>query len=277
MPKSIWNGTITFGMVNVPIKLYSATEPKSVRFQEVHLADGARIQHRRVCPKEDKEVPKEQIVKGFEVAEDEYVVLDPEEIKAAAGNRGKVVHIEEFVDAAEIDPIFFEKTYYAGARDDANVYHLLHEALRRTGRAGIGRFTFHDREYLVAARALDEVIAVHTLRFHDEVVPGDEVGPTSKARSPSKREVEMARRLVDSLEEEFDPTRYEDTYREAVLDLIKRKAAGREIDLAAEVEPEHGDDLAAALEASLGSGGKRPKKSARKPAKKSAKSKARAR
>jgi DNA end-binding protein Ku len=251
MPRSIWNGTITFGLVNVPIKLYPATESKSIHFHEVHLPDGARIEHRRICPKDGQEVPADHVVKGYEVAPGEYVVLEKEEIKVAAGDRGKVIHIEEFVNARDIDPLFYEKTYYAGSRDDNDAYHLLHEALRRSGRAGIGRFTFHDREYLVALRALDEVLAMHTLRFHDEVVSGKEVAPEDAGRSPTAREIEMAERLVDALAERFDPQKYEDTYREAVLDLIRRKAAGKEIDIVEQEEPEYGDDLAAALEASL--------------------------
>jgi DNA end-binding protein Ku len=251
-PRSIWNGTVTFGMVNVPIKLYSATESKSIHFHEVHLKDGSRVEHRKICPKQDKEVPQEEIVRGYEVSEGKYVVLEKDEIKAAAGDRGKVVHIEEFVDAVDIDPIFYEKTYYVGSRDDEDAYRLLHEALKRSGRAGIGRFTFHDREYLTAIRATDDVIVLHTLRFHDEVVPGKEFAPADSGRKPSKNEAQMAGRLVDTLAREFDPSDYEDTYREAVLDLIKRKAAGKEIDLDEQVEPEQGDDLAAALEASLG-------------------------
>jgi len=254
MPRSIWNGTITFGLVNVPIKLYSATESKTVHFHEVHAKDGARIEHRRICPKEEREVPYKQIVKGYEVAPDEYVVLEKEEIKAAAGDRGKVVHLEEFVESADIDPVFYEKTYYVGPRDDADAFRFLHDALRRSGRAGIGRFTYHDREYLVAVRALDGVIALHTLRFHDEVVAGADLELDAGGRKPSKREVQMAGQLVDSLYEDFDPRKYEDTYREAVLDLIKRKAAGKEIDLLEQEEPEQGEDLAAALRASLGAG-----------------------
>ena len=117
MPKSIWNGTVTFGMVNIPIKLYSATESKSLHFHEVHVRDGARIEHRRVCPKDDKEVPYKEIVKGYEISEGKYVVLDKGEIKAAAGDRGKVIQLSEFVDSREIDPVFFETTYYAGNRD----------------------------------------------------------------------------------------------------------------------------------------------------------------
>jgi DNA end-binding protein Ku len=257
MPRSIWNGTITFGLVNVPVKLYTATESKTVRFHEVHVRDGARIEHRRVCSKEDGEVDYDEVVKGYEVASGRYVVLERDEVKAAAGDRGKVVHITEFVCAADIDPVLYERTYYVGARDEEDAYRLLHEALRRSGRAGIGRFSFHDREYLVAVRALDDVIALHTLRFADEVVdPGDlDVDTGGGRRRP--REVEMAGKLVDTLQEDFDPERYEDTYRAAVLELLERKAAGEEIDLAAQEEPEHGDDLAAALQASLAGAGRR--------------------
>lgn len=250
-PRSIWNGTLTFGLVNVPIKLYSATESKTVHFNEVHAKDGARIEHRRICSKEGEEVSYEDVVKGYEVEPDKYVVLEKDEIKAAAGDRGKVVHLTEFVDAADIDSIFYEKTYYVGSRDDADAYRLLHEALARTGRAGIGRFTFHDREYLVALRALDEVLALHTLRFHDEVVTGDDLELDSGGRKPSQQEIGMATKLVETLQTDFKPDDYEDAYREAVLDLLKRKAKGEEIDLTEQEEPEQGDDLLAALKASV--------------------------
>ena len=250
--RSLWNGTVTFGMVSVPIKLYSATESKTVHFHEVHAKDGARVQHRKICSKEEKEVPKDEVVKGFEVDEDKFVVLEKDEIKAAAGDRGKVIHIEEFVEARAIDPVFYEKTYFVGPRDDEDVFRLLGDALRKTGRAGIGRFTFHDREYLVALRAGDgDALLLDTLRFHDEVVaPGDLEIPGVR-KKPAPKEVGAAKKLVDMLAADFDPTDYEDTYREAVLDLIKRKGKGEEIDLTEQEEPEHGDDLAAALEASL--------------------------
>jgi len=250
--RSIWNGTVTFGLVNVPVKLFTATDNKSVSFHEVHARDGAKIEHRRICPKEEKEVPYDEVVKGYEVSDGKFVVLEKDEVKAAAGDRGKVVALEEFVDAAAIDPVYFDRSYYVGAGDDKDAYRLLHAALRRSGRAGIGRFPFHDREYLVALRALGDVMALHTLRFADEVVGGDELEIGKGGRKPSSKEVDMAGKLVDSLHEEFKPEAYEDTYREAVLDLIKRKAKGEEIDLGEQEEPEHGDDLAAALEASLG-------------------------
>ena len=251
MPKSIWNGTITFGLVNVPVKLYSSTESKSVHFHEVHAKDGAKIEHRRICSKEGKEVPYKDIVKGYEVSAGKYVVLDKEEIKAAAGDRGKVIHLQEFVCAQDIDPVFFEKSYYVGSRDDEDSFRLLHAALSKTKRAGIGRFSFHDREYLASLRAGDDLLLLDTLRFHDEVVPGEDLDLGGQTRKPAAKEVQMAGKLVGTLAQDFSPDDYQDSYRDAVLDLIKRKAKGEEIDLVAQEEPEHGDDLTAALEASL--------------------------
>jgi DNA end-binding protein Ku len=251
MPRSIWNGTISVGLAHVPIKLYSATESKTVSFNEVHLADGARLEHKRICSKEDKEVPFKEVVKGFEVAPDEFVVLTKEEVAAAAGARGKVIEIEDFVPDDEIDPVFYEKTYYVGCRDDGEAYRVFHEALKQTARVGIGRFTFHNREYLAAVRPLDDVLALHTMRFHDELVRGDELEVETPAKGPSKQEIEMAARLVDSLYREFDPTDYEDTYREAVLELIARKAKGEEVEVEAAEPEEETSDLMAALQASL--------------------------
>jgi DNA end-binding protein Ku len=251
MPKSIWNGTISFGLAHVPIKLYSATESKTVSFHEVHLSDGARIEHRRICSKEGKEVPYKEVVKGYEVSEDEYVVLEKDEVKAAAGARGKVVEIEEFVPDDAIDPVFYDKTYYVGCRDDGEAYRVFQAALERTGRAAIGRFTFHDREYLAAVRSLDGVLALHTMRFHDEVVDAGELDVSIPRKGPSQREAKMAEQLVDSLHEKFDPSAYEDTYREAVLDLIDRKAKGKKIEREEPEPREETSDLVAALEASL--------------------------
>jgi len=254
MPKSIWNGTISFGLAHVPIKLYSATESKTVSFREVHLSDGAPIEHRRICSKEGKEIPYKEVVKGFEVAEDEYVVLEKDEVKAAAGARGKVIEIEEFVPGDEIDPIFVEKTYFVGCRDDGDAYKVFREALEQTGRVGIGRFTFHDREYLAAVRPLDGVLALHTLRFHDEIIDPGDLDVTIPRKGPSQREVKMAEQLVESLHEKFDATDHEDTYREAVLDLIDRKAKGKKIERPEFEEREETDDLVAALQASLKGG-----------------------
>jgi DNA end-binding protein Ku len=251
MPRSIWNGTISFGLAYVPIKLYSATESKTVHFREVHLSDGAPIEHRRICSKESQEVPYKEVVKGFEVAEDEYVVLDKNEVKVAAGARGKVIEIEDFVPDDQIDPVYFDKTYYVGCRDDGEAYRVFQAALEQTGRVGIGRFTFHDREYLAAIRPLDGVLALHTMRFHDEVVDARDLDVTIPRKGPSRQEAKMAAQLVDTLHAKFNPSKYEDTYREAVLDLIDRKAKGKKIEREEPEAREETSDLFDALKASL--------------------------
>jgi DNA end-binding protein Ku len=252
MPRSIWNGAIAFGLMTVPVKLHTATESKTISFREVHLDDGARIEHRRFCAKEDKEVPYKDVVKGYEIDEDTYVVLEKEEVAAAAGDGAHRIDVERFVDVADIDPIFFAKTYYLGAGDDGErPYRVLREALARTGRAGIGRFTFHDREYLVAVRERDGVLVLHTLRFADEIVPGGEIEAPSPGRGPGEREVKMAKRLVDTLHAKFRPEDYDDEYRAAVLAVIERKREGEEIVPDEEPAADDSGDLMAAIQASL--------------------------
>jgi DNA end-binding protein Ku len=251
-PRSLWNGTLTFGLVNVPVKVFTATESKSIHFHQVHLSDEARIEHRRVCPKEDKEVPNDEIVKGYELSNGGIVELTKEEIAAAAGENAKLIDVEHFVPGEDIDPVFYEKTYYVGAgKDGAGPYRLLHDALEQTGRAGIGRFTFHDREYLTAIRARDGVLLLHTLRFADELVAGEDIDVATPGRRPGDREVKMAAQLIDTLHAKFKPDAYEDEYRAAVLKVVEAKARGEAI--APDDEPAADDaaDLMAALKASL--------------------------
>jgi DNA end-binding protein Ku len=252
MARSIWNGTITFGLVAVPIKVYSATESKTVSFHEVHAKDGSRIEHRRICPKDGKEIDYDDIVKGYEISKGKWVELTDDEIAAAAGSQSRRLEIDHFVPADEVDPDFYERTYYLGTRDKGkDAYALLHAALEKSGRAGVGRWVFHNRERTVVLRTLGDVLAIHTMRFADELVePGDfELGRVR--RKPSEREIKMASALVDGLHTAFDPTDYEDTYREEVLALVKRKAEGKDIEPPEDVEAEPADDLLAALEASL--------------------------
>jgi DNA end-binding protein Ku len=252
MPRSLWNGTISLGLINVPVKLYSAVQSKTVHFREVHLPDEAKVEHRRFCSAEDREVPYEEVVRGFEVREGEYVVLEKEEIAAAAGDRAHVIEVEVFVEARAIDPVFYEKPYYLGAgKDGGDAYRLLHDALDRAGRAGLGRFTFHNREYLAAIRPLDGVLALNTMRFADELVPASEIEFEAPGRAPRAREVEMASQLVASLHEDFDPGKRKDEYREAVLEMIQRKAAGKPLEVRDEEQEEEAPDLMEALEASL--------------------------
>jgi DNA end-binding protein Ku len=251
-PRSIWNGAIGIGLVQVPIKVYSASESKTVHFHEVHVKDESRIEHRRICPHEDKAVPYDEIVKGFEVKRGEWVELTDDEIAAAAGPRSKLIDVDHFVPATEIDPDFFERGYYAGKGDKGDEpYAVLHAALEKTGRAAIGRWVFHDRERTVAIRAHAKVLVLHTLRFAADLAdPGDfELARVRK--KPTRREIEMASKLVEGLHAEFQPSEYEDSYRDAVLDVVEAKAKGRNIQ-PPEPEERSGDgDLLAALEASL--------------------------
>ena len=249
--RSIWNGTISFGAVYVPIKVYSATEDRTIHFHEVHAHDGARIEHKRICSKEGKEIPYKEVVKGYEVSKGKFVVLEKEEIEAAAGERSKLIEVEDFVCAADIDPVFFAKTYYLGPQDAKDAYRLLHDALEKSGRAGIGRWVFHNREYLVALRPYEGTIALHTMRFAEELVPVKDLDVGKPSRNPSEREIKMAAGLVDSLHDDFEPDAFEDTYRDRVLALVKAKAAGREPDLPHPDEGREPDDLMAALEASV--------------------------
>jgi DNA end-binding protein Ku len=252
MPRSIWNGTITLGLTSVPVKVHSATEDKGVHFHMVHAADGARIRQKKVCSKEGKVVASEEVVKGYEVAKDEYVELTNDEIKAAAGDRSHVIELEEFVRAAEIDPVFYDRTYYLGVgKEGEDAYRLLHDALERSERVGIGRWVFHNREYLVAVRTLDRILALHTMRFAAELVDPAKLDVPAPSRKPAKREVDMAGALVDTLHDDFEPERFSDSYRERVLALIEAKAKGEEPDIP-EPEPDSDSgDLLAALEASL--------------------------
>jgi len=252
-PRSIWNGTIVFGLVNVPVKVYSATESKSIHFHQVHLKDGARIEHRRVCPKDDKEVDKDEIVMGYELSGGSYVELSKDEISAAAGERSKLIDVEHFVEGEQIDPAFYDKTYYLGAGDDGeDAYRLLRKALETSGKVAIARWVFHDRERLVAIRPLDKILSLQVMNFHDEVVQVDDLDLPSPQRKPADKEIEMAGKLVKSLAAKFKPEDYEDSYREAVLAVIKRKAKGEEIvEEPEETKQQDADDLMAALEASL--------------------------
>jgi DNA end-binding protein Ku len=252
MPRSLWNGTIAFGAVAVPVKLYSAVDAKTVHFHEVHLQDGARIEHRTFCSKEDKEVPRDEIVKGYEVRQGKYVVVDKEEIDAAGGSRSRIVDVERFVPLADIDPVFFDKSYFVGPQDDgADAYKLLQAAMDAAGRAALARFTYHNREYLAAIRPYETIMVLHTMRFADELVEPKDLDVPRAGRKPGDREVKMAQKLIESLHEQWRPGRLHDEHREAVLAAIKAKAEGKEITAEEEPETEPPDDLMAALEASL--------------------------
>jgi DNA end-binding protein Ku len=254
MPRSIWSGAISFGLVNVPVKLYSAVSKKTVRFHQLHEKDGVRIQMKRVCPADGEEVPYEEVVKGYELSPDRYVVITPEELESLDPKKTRTIDIEDFVDLEDIDPIFYDHPYYlAPDRGAAKAYNLLVTAMRESDKVAIARVVIRQKEHLTAIRATGDVLTMATMLFHDEVVPADtidEVDATAEAKT-TKREVEMAQQLIESLSGDFDPTKYQDEYRERVLELIERKAEGEEIALQPAEEPEKVPDLMAALEASV--------------------------
>lgn len=251
MARSMWNGAITFGAVNVPVKVFSAVQSKSVSFRELHERDGAPIAHKRMVG--NREVPYEKIVKGYETSNDRYVVLTKEEIDAATKPTRKAIDLEHFVAAEEIDPVYYDRPYHLGAgKDGEDAYRLLHDALKKSGKVGVGRVVLRTKEQLVALRAVDGILQMHTMRFHDEVVDPGDLDIPKPQRKPAKREVDMAATLVDQLHEDFDPAAFRDSYRERVLALVKAKASGEAPELPEDpaAEEDHGD-LASALEASL--------------------------
>jgi DNA end-binding protein Ku len=254
MPRPIWTGAISFGLVNVPVKLYTATQAKDVRFHQLHDSDGVRIQQKRVCPKDGEEVAFEHIVKGYEIAPGQYVQVTQDELRALSPKSTKTIEIEEFVDLAEIDPVYYEHSYYlAPDRNAARPYALLLRAMQESNRVAIGRVVLRTKEYLTAIRPMGRALTMSTMLFADEVVDQDRIEglPDDDVETPA-RELKMARQLVESLTTEFEPDRFRDEYRAKVLDLIDRKAAGQEITLQPEEEESAPvTDLMAALEASL--------------------------
>jgi DNA end-binding protein Ku len=255
MARAIWTGAISFGLVNVPVKLYSATSPKTVRFHQLSSKTGTRVRQKRVDPSTGEEVAYEDIVKGYELSPDRYVLIEPEELDALDPKATKTIDIEEFVDLADIDPIYYDHSYYlAPTTGGAKAYQLLLEAMGEAGKVAIGRVVIRSKQQLCALRPTNGVMTMSTMLFGDEVLSPDridELDAVGEAEA-SKRELTMAQQLIDSLSAEFDPAKYHDEYRERVLDLIERKAAGEEIAVQPQAEEEApAPDLMAALEASL--------------------------
>jgi DNA end-binding protein Ku len=255
MARAIWSGAISFGLVNVPVKLYSATSPKTVRFHQLSSKTGARIRQKRVDPSTGDEVPFEEIVKGYEITPDHYVVITPEELDALDPKATKTIDIEEFVDLADIDPIYYDHSYYlAPSAGGAKAYRLLLDAMRESGKVGIGKVVLRTKQQLCALRPTGDALTLSTMLFGDEVLSPDRLDEFESIgdAEASDRELTMAQQLIDSLSSEFEPSRYHDEYREQVLDLIERKASGEQIAIQPEAEePEAAPDLMAALEASL--------------------------
>ena len=256
MARSIWSGSISFGLLNVPVKLYSAVARRSIALREGRESDSARIKHRRVAEGTDEEVPYDKIVKAYEITSGRYVQLSNEEMAALRPAKSRSIDVEDFVDIEEIDPMYFNSPYYLGPAEGAEkAYSLLAAAMASSGKAAIARFVFRNKEHLAAIRAQDGVLTLTTMRFADEVVPSSELEdafPESKGKV-AKKEQQMAEALIESLSTKFDPTAYRDEYREELLSLIESKAEGKEIVTPEAAEPEatKAPDLMAALEESI--------------------------
>jgi DNA end-binding protein Ku len=286
MPRSIWTGAISFGLVTVPVKLYSAVNRKTVRFHQLSAKSGVRIAQKRVDPQSGEEVAYEDIVKGYELAPDRYVVIEPAELDTLQPKKTKTIEIEDFVELSQIDPIFYDHPYYlAPGPGGAKPYRLLLEAMAQTEKVAIARVVIRSKEQLVAIRAMGDVLEMATMLFADEVSSPDRLDelPDPKEVKTTKREVDVAKQLIGSLAGDFEPDKYRDTYREDVLALIERKAEGKEIAVQPEAEEEQtpAPDLMSALKASLAAvrehgeresgGAAKPRKATKKaPAKKAA-------
>jgi DNA end-binding protein Ku len=263
MPRALWTGAISFGLVNVPVRMYSAVQEQDLRFHFVHEKDGSRIGYVKVCKAEEKPVPDDEIVKAYEFKKGEYVFMEDEDFEAAKVDGLRTIEIEDFVPYDDIDPIYFEKTYFLGPQDGSEkVYALLAKAMTESGLAGIARYVMRDRENLGCLRIRDGVITLERMYFADEIRPSDELKP-GRVKVDAK-ELEMAEQLIERFSGSWKPDKYEDTYRERLLEIVKAKRKGKEIHAEPEAEHEEPKDLMDALRASLeaaqgrrSSGGKR--------------------
>jgi len=256
MPRAIWSGSISFGLVNIPIKLYGAVSRKTVHFNQLDSRTGARIKLKKVSAADGEEVPAEAIVKGYELASGEYVTVGDDELAALDPEASRTIDIEEFVDLADIDPLLYDAAYYV-APDKATLkpYALLTRAMEESGKVGIARFVMRSKQYLCAVRPKDGALVLSTMVYADEVNDPGEIGEIAgldEVKVTSK-ELDMARQLIASLSDDFDAARYEDTYRNRVVELIEAKAAGRAEVVAppAALTEDKVVDLMAALEASV--------------------------
>jgi DNA end-binding protein Ku len=249
--KTMWKGAIQFGLVSIPVRMYTATEEKSVRFHQLHEKDQARIRYERVCSAEGEEVPYDEIVRGFEIEKDRYVVLTDEELDSVPVKSSRAIDISLFVQIEDIDPIYFQKTYYLTPEEiGAKPYRLLVEALQETGRVAVAKIAIREKEHLAVIRPFGEALVLETMHWPDEIreLPVEEIRRKVDVRP---QELQMAMSLIENLTEEWRPEEFQDEYREALMDLIQQKAAGQEISRPPVEEAPKVVDLMAALKASV--------------------------
>jgi DNA end-binding protein Ku len=257
MPRAIWTGSISFGLVNVPVRMYSAIDDHDVRFHLLHEKDDSRIGYEKVCKKEGKPVPDDEIARGYEVSEGTYVYLTDDDLEAAAGEHYRSIDIQDFVDVDDVDPIYFERSSYLGpAEGGEKPYALLVRAMEESGLVGIATYVMRDRQQLGCLRVRDGMIVLERMFFADEIRPTKGIAP--RRTSVGKQELGMALDLVERFRSAFEPKKYEDTYREALLDVIDRKRKGKDVHVEPEgEEQERPADLLEALRASVEAHGQR--------------------
>jgi DNA end-binding protein Ku len=266
MPRSMWKGAISFGLVTIPVAVYPVTEEKGLKFNQLHDEDGGRIRYKRVCEKDGEEVTFEHIVKGYEVEKDRYVVLTDEDFDAIPVESSRAIDIERFVDLDDIDPVMFKKSYYLIPEETgAKAYALLREAMSEDGRVGIAKVSFRDKEHLAALRFKDDAFVLETMYWPDEIREAD-FGGVNVTGKVTEQELEMARQLIDSLAGEWTPESFSDEYREGLLQIVEAKLHGQEVEVVAPEPTAKVVDLMEALKASVAAA----KKSEPAPAKKTA-------
>jgi DNA end-binding protein Ku len=252
MARAIWSGTISFGLVNIPVKMYTAVRSKDIHFHQLHKKDQVRVKYRVVCPAEDAEVSRDDIVKGYEIGPDQYVIVTDEELGNLAPDATRAIEISDFIDLSEIDPIYYDRPYYLVPDEGAaKSYRLLTEAMEQSGKVAIAKFVMRQKEYLGALRPKGNAILLEIMHFAEEVVSQEELErlPTQEV---SDKELKMARQLIESMSSEFEPQKYHNEYRERVQELIDAKAEGEEVVVQPRApEPERVIDLMSALEKSL--------------------------
>jgi DNA end-binding protein Ku len=251
MPRAMWKGAISFGLVTIPVAVYPATEEKTLRFNQLHDEDGGRVRYKRVCEKDGEEVPFEHIVKGYEIEKDRYVILTDEDFDAVPVASSRAIDIQQFVDLDEIDPVMFKKSYYLVPEETgAKAYALLREAMSEDGRVGIAKVSFRDKEHLAALRFKDDAFVLETMYWPDEIRQADFGGVDVHAKVRGQ-ELEMARQLIESLTSDWSPEEYSDEYREQLVRIVEAKVNGEEIEVV-EAEPTAKVvDLMEALKASV--------------------------
>ncbi|SMC99055.1 Ku protein [Sporomusa malonica] len=268
MPRPMWSGSISFGLINIPVKLYNAVKKKSIQFNQLRKSDGCRIRLKKVCPSDGAEVPTDNIVKGYEISPEQYVVVTSDDLEAIQPKNARTIAIEDFVQLDQIDPLYYDSCYYLTPDKGAGkAYSLLLAAMQKTGKVAIARVVMRNKEYLTAIRSAGKALALSTMHFADEVLAVDQLEELPlEVPEADKRELAMAEQLIESLSTEFEPAKYHDQYHQQVLDMLEKKAEGQTVISQPEIK-EGGKviDLMAALEASISaikdknSGGKRTK------------------